>query len=109
MEYTDKYGNLHAESYWRIEDIRINVKGQSCVFTLRAYKNAACRTGNKEPLEKIEVFVGGPNFLTYYSQEMNKTKNLAQIGYEVAKTWVNNGMGSGGEGEPFFQNSTDLL
>ena len=109
INYTDKYGNTLPESYWRIEDIRINVRGRNCVFMLCAYKDATCRQTNKQPLEKINVHVGGPEFETYYIEHITKQKNLAEIGYAVAKAWKNNGMGGDSENvETFFNGAVDV-
>mgnify|MGYP001611742928 CR=1 FL=1 len=54
--WTDPYGVVHAECYWRLTAWPTNVIGGFMDLTLARYHNAAARAAGKDPFPELFTF-----------------------------------------------------
>jgi hypothetical protein len=115
MQYTDERMVTHAESYWRVGHVNIDLEEGAAYFMFIGFSNrAASQAAKTNPAIKpiaTQVFdLRGAEFTAHLSAHIAGTKNLLQSAYEIANTreLLKPG-GQPGETYKFFANATDLI
>jgi hypothetical protein len=71
-------------SYWRIGDIHVAIDQGFAEFRFDCYKNKAARQAGAVPILTRSFIANGQEFADGMAAETAGTKNLRQIGYELA-------------------------
>lgn len=83
MAYTDSRGVSYPESYWRLQGIDINLRGNpSATLSFDGYRDAAARKANLEVIGTQRYVVEGEAFATLFARHMKLEGNVAALSYE---------------------------
>lgn len=105
LSFTDSYGDTYAESYWRVENVRIDKKTQTVHFEFVGYPDALHKGGRT--IGTVLYNVGDTDYETYFSPTVLDSRNPIAAAYVYADDKPGTVLG---EGMPrmFFTNANDI-
>lgn len=86
MPYTDRFGGVNPKSYWKCEEMSVNMRVGSGTAVFNGYIDAAAYAARKEPVGRKSFTLSGIQFAPLKNAYEGGSTDIFALSYPFAKS-----------------------